>query len=599
MSLFAVIKQQLPIVDVVGEHVPLKPAGAYWKGSCIFHAEKDASFTVSVEKQIFYCFGCHASGDVISFIAKLENLTQREAAQLLIERYHLNIPAELLQASHLPSSQEKDARDRYFFVCKAFATWMHAQLLKNTAAKSYMLDRSINQNTINLFHIGYFPGGTISMSKLIKEMQDEGILLKDLIETGIITEGRNGLYSGFEERIVFPIKDAQGRHCGFGGRVFKQGDDRAKYYNSKEADGFEKGKILFGLDAAKKRIQEENAVFLVEGYIDCVMMVQHGFANTVATLGTACTHDHLKQLARHAQTLYVLYDGDNAGQKATLRLAELCWEVNLDVKVVALSAKHDPASFLVGGGNMAEQISKATDIMEHFVAVLGKDFATKPLAQKMATAEKVATAISNLGNPFKQDLLLHHAAAVMNVPYEALKRLLKQQLWNKKSNLHIENKLPVAALPETELLPAQDESSILEEKIFSGILGGIAAGKIISVHDDIMPYASPVLQRIHAQALTWAQDHAGKPITSDFFDTLDPHDKTWAMRAAMAHSDQTCFQLFDRLLDRLCKIHWQRIVTDIKDEIVKAKQENNSEKVNAILQRFAHLKQGMIHRGPV
>lgn len=610
MSLYTHIKQQLPILDVIGQFVQLRPAGNYWKGPCIFHAEKTASFTVSPDKQIFYCFGCHETGDVIGFIAKLESMTQPEAARYLIERFGITVPTELLNNSRAPTPEEKDAKERYFKLCGVVAGWCHQQLFAYQPALTYVEQRGISTTTIKQFMLGYFPGGSTGNQSLLKVLQAHGFMLKDLFDAGISLEGRKYPYSPFEERIVFPIKDNAGKFCGFGGRIFKAGDDRAKYYNSKESPGFEKGKILFGFDLAKKAIHDAGALFLVEGNVDCIMMAQYGFTNTVATLGTACTIDHLKLLARQAQQLYLLYDGDNAGQKAMLRLAEMCWEVNLDVRVIVLPTGQDPASFLTSGGDLNQLITHAADIMEHFVTSMGGNFQSKPLAQKMAAAEKIAGAIAKLSNQFKQDLMLHHAAATMGVPYEALKQLLQKAQRANKNNLLLEKSSDPEAIPEQPRLHDPDEATILEEKIFSGILGGIAIGKVVDLPHDIIPYFSVPMQERLALVTHWATQHkltlAGNDDGTEksialgtLFDQFPTGDRSWAMRVAMQHNDQTCFQLLDRLLDRFCKFHWQKIVKDIKDEIIKAKLDNDMQRVNTVLERFAQLKQGMIYRGMV
>lgn len=596
MSLFNYVKQQLSILDVIGEHVQLKPAGHYWKGSCIFHAETDASFTVSPEKQIFYCFGCHASGDVISFIAKLEHMNQMEATHLLVDRYGLTVPAELSNQIHIPSSAEKDAKERYYKTCAAFAQWAHKQLFSHQFAVDYLQNRTITLATIKQFSVGYFPGGQHQIARMQKDLQNEGFLLQDLIAAGIIGEGKGVMYSPFEERILFPIKDAQGKNCGFGGRVFRAGDDRPKYYNSKEADGFEKGKLLFGFDLAKKAIQDAQSVFLVEGYTDCIIMVQHGFTNTVATLGTACTVDHLKQISRHAHTLHVLYDGDQAGQKAMLRLAELCWEVNLEVYIIQLPQKHDPASFLADNGDLNAFKDRSIDIISYFINSLGDQFLQKPLSQKMLAAEKIMTVIAKVQNKFKQDILLHHAAAVMQMPFESLKNLLISSQKKLRPGQPVATNAPIA-LPIESVAENHDDENFLEEKIFSGILGGIAVGKVLSVPNDVLPYLSPRMQALLRAVAQWHSHSPESSSVSALLDSIEVIHKDWVTRVAMQHNTQTCFKLFDRLLDRFCKNNWQKIVKDIKQQLLLAKQENDTQKMNDVLERFSQLKQSMMQRG--
>lgn len=599
MSLFVYLKAQLPIVDVISQFVNIKPAGNYWKGPCPFHAEKDASFTVSPDKQIFYCFGCHASGDVISFIAKVENLTQIEAAQHLVERFNVQVPQNL-QNIHAPTTEEKNAKDLYFRLCKAFALWAHQQLLNNKVAYNYLLSRHITDESIKTFQVGYFPGGMTNISMLSKDLAAQGFMVKDMLDAGILQEGRSMLYSPFEERIIFPIKDTMGKYCGFGGRIFKPGDERPKYYNSKEADGFEKGKLLYWLDMAKKSLQEHNFAFLVEGYMDCLMMVQHGHLNTIATLGTACTLDHLKMIARYINTLFVLYDGDQAGQKAMLRLTEMCWEVNLEVKVITLPPGQDPASFLSQGGDFAQLLGQAVDIITFFINSTGSNFALKPLAQKVAAAEKITALIAQLSSNFKQDILLHHTATVTQMPFASLKELMqrKPRPQPNASAFHAEKIPPAENSVKIEDPTQPHEIFLLEEKVFSAIINSLKASTIIQIPDEIRPYFSKSMQEALQKLDSFIMQHHGnEKAVSAFFDTLDPEQKDWAMRVSMHHDGAACEQVIDRLLLRFCKHYWQCIVKDVKEELIKAKQENNSQKVNEVLERFSDLKQGVLRRG--
>lgn len=598
MSLFTYLKQQLPILEVIAEFVLLKPAGNYWKGPCPFHAEKDASFTVSPEKQIFYCFGCHASGDVIAFIAKTENMTQVEAAHHLIESYKITIPAHLKQTQQIVSVQAIEEKDRYFRICNAVSKWAHAYLLTQKAPQQYLVNRQLNEQSVKLFMVGYLPSGAALSNLFIKGMIQQGILLKELIQHGIITEGNTNLSSPFEERILFPIKDALGRFCGFGGRCFKQGDKRPKYYNSKETIGFEKGKLLFGLDIAKKALQDQGIGFLVEGYMDCIMMVQAGYTNTIATLGTACTLEHLKLLSRYIHTLMVLYDGDQAGQKAMLRLTELCWEVNLDLKIVILPAGHDPASFLGQGESLTPLIAQACDIITFFINSTGTGFASKPLSQKINIAEKIASIIAKVNNPFKQDLLLHHTAAITQLPFASLKDLMRSSTRKIIKNTTLaENSKSIDINQESVHLSEIIEISLLEEKIFSVIISNIQAPLIHKVPKDIYACFSVAGRHLIEKLEIFMQknDPQNRHMLV-FLDMLSQAYKQLVMRISMkyAHSNQDSKENLDILLVRFYKFHWQNIAKNIKDEIVRAKKEQNESKVHELLERFAQLKKEIL-----
>ena len=256
MTLFEFVKSNLSILDVISEYVQIKPAGTYLKGPCPFHSEKEASFTVSPDKQIYYCFGCHAGGDLISFISKIENLTQIEAAKHLVEKYNLEVPEEI-DNNFKDFKKNKEEKELWFKVNEAISNWAHEKLLKTDVVLNYLKERNIDLKIAKHFKIGYFPGGTRFVDLFVKNMAQQSVMLKDLLDVGFLQQGNNIIYSSFEERILFPIKDQLGRFVGFGGRVFRLSDTRAKYYNSKDSDWFSKGKLLFGLDLAKKEMQQK------------------------------------------------------------------------------------------------------------------------------------------------------------------------------------------------------------------------------------------------------------------------------------------------------------------------------------------------------
>ncbi|MBX9830801.1 DNA primase [Candidatus Babeliales bacterium] len=601
MALFNFIKNSLPIIDVVGDYVQLRPAGSYWKGSCPFHSETDASFTVSPAKQIFYCFGCQATGDVIAFMARLENISQFEAAKYLVDRHKITIPAEVLAASS--TTQETQVVDSYFHLCASIAEWAHQRLVNNKTSQEYLLNRGITIEQINSFTLGYFPSGVAAINQFTKDMASQNILVKDLLEYGFLGEGRTCLYSPFEERIIFPIKDHIGRFCGFGGRIFKPNDERPKYYNSRESEGFAKGKLLFGLDLAKKDMQKQESAFLVEGYMDCITMVGHGYVNTVATLGTACTLDHLKLLARYVTRIYFLYDGDKAGKKAMLRTAQFCWEANLDLHVILLPANQDPASYLSEGGDLGVLVSQAQDIFTFFVKSVSEDFAAQPLATKLKVAHRITEVIATINDPFKQDLLLQQASQAMFMPFQSLRDLMKQRGEKAAINAefrHHEAKKQVVVVEQPQDLD-QREISLLEEKIFSGILNSIGKNPPLTIDPLLLPYFSPRIKRVleKFEHFSSQNDGAGDKAFLAFVDTLDPSDVDWVTRISILFDKDIAREVFDQLLLRFCKYHWKQIVRDIKLNIVIAKERQDSIKLNELLNKFLVLKQGINDRGLV
>lgn len=578
MNVFNFVKQRLQILDVIQEHLVLKKAGNYWKGSCPFHSEKTASFTVSPHRGIFYCFGCQESGDVIGFISKIENCTQIEAAKHLAQRYNVELPETLAQES----TERVDAKKRYFAICQAVANWCHSQLFKYPSVMNYLEKRGFSQASINTFKIGYFPGGARSIKLLAKDIAGEHFLLKDLFEAGIASEGKT-MYSAFEQRLMFPIRDHLGNFCGFGGRVLKKSDERSKYYNSKENDFFLKGSLLFGLDLAKKEIQKTGQVFLVEGYTDVVAMAQYGYRNTVATLGTSCTIDHLKLLAHHAQTVYLVYDSDAAGQKAMLRLAELCWQVDLDLQVIFLPKGHDPATYLTDNGDLKAAIGQAQDILSFYLEALGKDFSQKPLQEKLGATRSFLAIVANLTDTFKQDIILQKASGIFDLPFNSLKNEMKAARQNKPIVQKKEEK-PVQ-MPVFEL-------SSLEKKFMCAILNNTQLLEREEVQRLLHYTPDPLTHLVTKLKQVKGSDESN---TFDlFFDTLEYHEKRMVNELLVSQEGE---EDFDQIVILLEKKYWKTIVNGTKLQLAQAEAEHNKEAVQRIVSSFLDLKKKLLRKG--
>lgn len=592
MSLFNFIKTQIPIIDVINEYVVMKPAGGYLKGPCPFHAEKDASFTISPEKSIFYCFGCHASGDVIAFIAKIENLNQFEAAVYLTEKFNIEIPEHIKKSSPSLNENHKQEKQLYLSTFQAISDWTSQELETSIIAKEYLFKRKIEQSDIKHFKIGYMPGGHKEINRFINYMKIKGILLKNLIDAGFIAESGSVFYSPFEERIIFPIKDALGKICGFGGRIFREKDERAKYYNSKESEVFVKGKILFGFDLAKKSMHQQKSAFLVEGYTDCIAMVKYGYDNTIATLGTACTIDHLKLLSRHIEVLNVLYDGDEAGQNAILRLTELCWEVNLELNIIKLPFKEDPASFLNKGGDLKELIKKSTDIFSFFIEKTSNSFPKLSLAEKMNRAKKIISLISKIEDPLKQALLIQMAAANTSIPYKTLQSLLeKQPSSNSKSE---ETSIDAANYIEYEKELAK--IPLLEKKIFFAMINNYKNANNYIIEKELVQYFSLQMQGLLNKFLI-AYTPANPEGLSKFFESLDDKETAWVNKHLILLNNYDSNETFEQLLFQFQKQKWRKIVQDIKTELLEAQKEGNAELIKQLTNRFLMLKQKIKHEG--
>ncbi len=343
------------IVDVISGYVDLKKKGADYFGLCPFHNEKTPSFSVSRNKQIYYCFGCHEGGNVLSFLMKYENLSFQEAMQVLADRAGIALPKQEMNAAQ---KQAADRRAKLLEINKEAALYFHRLLLapEGKRALEYLKGRGLTDETIKHFGLGYSNKYSDDLYKYLKKKGYADELLKD---SGLITiDEKKGAYDKFWNRAMFPIMDAGSRVIGFGGRVMGEGEP--KYLNSPETAIFEKSRNLYGLNFARR--SRRPGFLLCEGYMDVIALHQAGFDNAVAALGTSFTSGHANLLRRYAQEVYLTFDSDEAGVRAALRAIPLLREVGLSARVVDMQPHKDPDEFI--GALGAEEYQKRIDEAE-------------------------------------------------------------------------------------------------------------------------------------------------------------------------------------------------------------------------------------------
>ncbi len=330
------IRERLPIAEVIGEVVSLKPAGrGRLKGLCPFHNEKTPSFHVHLDRGFYYCFGCHAKGDVFDFVMQTQSLSFGDALRLLGARVGIEVS---------PAAPEAGKRRDLLDVNKRANAFFRSQL--GSRATGYLLGRGLAKETIDAFEIGYAPD---SWDALLKHMLSKGVAEADLVTLGLVVENDRGRrYDRFRDRIVFPIKDALGRVVGFSGRILEEGTP--KYLNSPESEVFRKSELLYGLDRARASIRETGEVVVVEGYTDVMALHQVGETNAVAALGATLTTEQADALERlDARTVYLAFDADEAGQRAILSGLDQAVGRKLAVRAVTVPGGKDPAEAVLGG----------------------------------------------------------------------------------------------------------------------------------------------------------------------------------------------------------------------------------------------------------
>lgn len=345
----AEIRSTADIVDVVSARVFLKKAGKDYSGLCPFHAEKTPSFTVSPDKQIYHCFGCGAGGDVFDFVMAYEGITFPEAVQALARQYGIELPSRQM-APH--EQKQASEREQLLKLNRKVLEFYREQLLKSPAgqtARQYLKNRGTTRELVDRFGLGFAPAG---WDNLIRFLSRSGIKLPLAEKAGlIVAKKQRGFYDRFRNRIMFPIFDVTNQVVGFGGRVLD--DAKPKYLNSPETPVYNKRRTLYGLHAAKNSCRQKQAVFIVEGYFDLLALHQYSITNSVATLGTALTQDHVRRLKGYARKAYLVFDSDEAGIKAAERTIGLFMDEGLEAAVVMLPEGHDPDSYLFEFGTEA------------------------------------------------------------------------------------------------------------------------------------------------------------------------------------------------------------------------------------------------------
>ena len=344
------------IVSVIGEHVHMKRSGSGYMGLCPFHNEKSPSFSVSPGKQVYHCFGCGESGNVVTFVMKYENATFQEALKILADRAGIKLP----EAQYSEESKKKnEQRDRLFAINKDAATY-YFRLLRSPRGRrgmDYFRQRQLSDETLNRFGLGFADGAD---SDLVAYLRKRGYADEDILLSGVAAfDEKRGLHDKFWNRVMYPIMDVTNRVIGFGGRVM--GDGKPKYLNSPETPIFDKSHNLYGLNLAKR--SRCGYFILCEGYMDVIAMHQAGFSQAVASLGTSFTEGQAQILKRYVPTVLLSYDSDGAGVKAAMRNIGILHSAGLTGKVVDLRPYKDPDEFMKGAGR--EEFQKRLDNAEN------------------------------------------------------------------------------------------------------------------------------------------------------------------------------------------------------------------------------------------
>ena len=488
-----------PIEDVVGQYVNLKRAGANMFGLCPFHGEKTASFSVSPDKGIYYCFGCHKGGGVINFQMEIEGLSYPDAVRALAKRVGMHVPEDEQYQSRYHQ------QERLWALHKEAARFFHSQLYSpvGEGALQYALGRGMSKGILTAFGVGYAPD---SWDSMVKAMRAKGYTEQELKDSGLVTVSqKNGnLFDRFRDRLMFPIIDVRGNVIAFGGRIIKKDDNAAKYLNSPETLIFNKRKNLFGLNLAKK--SKENSLILVEGNIDVVSLHQYGFDNAVASLGTSLTEEQAALITRYADQVILIYDADNAGQNATKRAIPILEKAGLQVKVLQITDAKDPDEFLkkFGAERFRGLLEGSSNRVEYQLNAIRKKYDLRVDEQKVKYLQDSADLICTLGSAVQREVYGARVAEVAKISTDAMKleidRAYKRRVKKAKKQ---QEKLDLA--PERALQPEYRnirydnmKSAMAEEAVIAQILQEPA---MLLEAKQLKPeaFSSPLLGKVFGQ----------------------------------------------------------------------------------------------------
>ena len=484
-----------PIEDVVGHYVNLKRSGANLFGLCPFHGEKTASFSVAPDKGIYYCFGCHKGGGVINFMMEIEGLTYPDAVRSLAKRAGMQVPEDEQYQSRYHH------QERLWALSREAARFFNAQLYQPAGERglAYAQRRGMPKSTLTKFGIGFAPD---AWTALTDAMRRKGYTDQELIDAGLVSQKGDRIYDRFRNRLMFPIIDVRGNVIGFGGRVMD--DSTPKYLNSPETVIFNKRKNLFALNLAKKT--KLPYLILVEGYMDAVALHQYGFDCAVASLGTSLTEDHAALLTRYTEQVMLIYDGDEAGQRATRRAIPMLEKAGLRVKVPRMKGAKDPDEFLkkFGADQFKLLLEEASNRVEYQLNAIAAKYDIREDDQRVRFIQECAQLISTLPSSVQREVYGSRVAEKGGISAEAMAmevskayklRLRKEKKIQEKKDLD-----PVRSVqPKSRSIRYDDIRSAMAEE---GVIAqGLREPALLELCADLPAeaFSSELLGRVYRQ----------------------------------------------------------------------------------------------------
>jgi DNA primase len=476
------------IVEVVGEFVKLKKSGQNFRGLSPFTNEKDPSFFVSPAKGIFKCFSSGTGGNVVTFLMEHEKLSYPEALRYLAKKYNIEITEKETTAEEI---QQKNQRESMLAVC----TFAHKYFMKNLTdtdegkaiGLSYFHERAYRDDIINKFQLGY---SKEQRDAFTKAALTAGYKLDYLVKTGLTIQGETNPFDRFHGRVMFPVHSLSGQVIAFGGRIIKPDEKAAKYINSPESDIYHKSNVLYGLFMAKQSVIKQDKCYLVEGYTDVMSMHQAGVENVVASSGTALTAIQVRLIKRFTKNITVIFDGDEAGIKASLRGVDIILEEDMNVKVLLLPDGEDPGSFAKdkGSAEMLEYIkSNENDFISFKTRLLKKDSETDPMKRATLITD-IVRSIAVIPASITRTVYIRECSRILDVDekvlYSEINRIRRQRAVDEYKRRGWYERIPEEKPKQRQIAPSDDDRYVVEKDIIRLLLNfGNYSLSIISVED--------------------------------------------------------------------------------------------------------------------
>lgn len=518
------VRVQNDIVDLISEYVTLKKKGNSYFGLCPFHNEKTASFSVSQEKQMYYCFGCGAGGNVITFVMEKENYNFVETIQLLAQKRNIELP----KAQYSEKAQKEiKKRQSLLNIHKDTGRYFYSNLQQEEGreAREYLSKRELSTEVQRKFGLGYAKGNHYDLYNYLK---NRGYNDQLILESGLVIKSKTGpgCYDRFSDRLMFPIFDVHGRVIAFGGRVLD--GSMPKYLNSPETILFEKNANLYGLNYA--RVARKKEIFIVEGYMDFIAMYQAGIHNVVASLGTAFTKGHANLIKRYADEVILLYDSDEAGIRATIRAIPILQAANIKVRVLHLPKGQDPDDYIIerGAESLIELGSNAVGAVTFQIQMIKTKYNIENIEQKIRFIDEVSDLIAGLSNAIEQEIYIQQVSKIYNIEADALKTEVRKQMQkeqNKNKNISInkiKNKRDINKNTKAEEGYFKTQSELLQIMcLYPSVL--IEVKKHLLPEDFIDPFFQKLVGLIYEKQI---DGHITNPSQfTSFFETSEEQQK--------------------------------------------------------------------------